>query len=99
VKEDKPTMSKSKPIPSRSPKRKKQETQYNKEARQFKEDHPHCLAAIPNVCTGLTIDVHHMGGRENDLLLHQPLWLASCRMCHEWIHAHPIEARELKLLI
>jgi len=88
-----------KPIAPRSPKRKKQETQYNKEARQFKEDNPHCQAAISGVCTGLTHDVHHKGDRENDLLLYQPWWLATCRMCHKWIHAHPKEARELNLLI
>jgi len=97
-KEYKPTRSQ-KPIAPRSPKRKKQETQYNKEARQFKEDNPHCQAAIPGVCTGLTHDVHHKGDRENDLLLYQPWWLATCRMCHKWIHAHPKEARELNLLI
>ncbi len=98
-KEYKPTVNKNKPIASRSPKRKKQETQYNKEAKQFKVAHPHCQSSIPGVCTGLTIDVHHKGGRENDLLLYQPWWLATCRKCHEWIHAHPIEARELNLLI
>jgi hypothetical protein len=88
-----------KPIAPRSPKRAKQERQYSKECRQFKEDNPHCKAAIPGVCTGLTYDVHHKGGRENDLLLYQPWWLATCRMCHEWIHANPKEARELNLLI
>jgi hypothetical protein len=88
-----------KSIAPRSPKRAKQERQYSKEAKQFKEDNPHCNAAIPGVCTGLTFDVHHKGGRENDLLLYVPWWLATCRMCHDWIHANPKEARELNLLI
>lgn len=96
--EDKPTKSR-KPIPPRSPKRKKQETQYNKEVRVWKEEHPHCEAAIPGECTGMTHDIHHKGGRENDLLLYVPWWLCTCRSCHAWIHAHPIEARELNLLI
>jgi len=93
-KEYKPTKS-VKPIPSRSPKRQKQETQYNREAKQFKEDNPHCKAGIPGQCTGRTTEVHHIAGRIGLMLLYQPYWLATCHECHVWIEAHPIEAKEL----
>ena len=94
AKKHKPTRSK-KPIAPRSAKRAKQERSYSKEAKAFKELHPMCKAGIPNQCTGQTTDVHHMAGRIGDMLLYQPLWLPVCRGCHDWIEAHPIEAKEL----
>ena len=84
-----------KPIAPRSPKRAKQERQYSKECRQFKEDNPHCNAGIAGHCTGTTSEVHHIAGRIGDLLLYQPLWLPVCHACHVWIEGHPIEAKEL----
>ena len=93
-KEDKPTKPR-KSIAPRSPKRQKQESKYNREARPFKEDNPHCKAGIPGKCTGMTTDVHHMAGRVGEMLLYQPYWLPVCRACHDWIEAHPIEAKEL----
>jgi len=90
----KPKLS-SKPIRNRSPKRAKQEGEYSKEAKAFKEEHPFCQACLPGICTGKTHDVHHKAGRVADLLLDQEYWLAVCRQCHEWIETHPIEARDL----
>ena len=90
----KPKLS-SKPIARRSPKRAKQEGEYSKKAKAFKEEHSFCQACLPNICTSKTNDVHHMKGRVADLLLDEEYWLAVCRSCHEWIEANPIEARDL----
>jgi len=94
----KPTLNR-KPLRARSPKRAKQEAQYNKECRAFKEKHPNCKAALLGVCTGYTQDVHHKGGRIGDDLLDQSMWLPVCRSCHEWIENHLTEAKELGLSI
>ena len=37
-------------------------------------------------------EVHHKLGREGLLLFDVRHWLPVCRTCHDWIHAHPIEA-------
>ena len=84
-----------KSIAPRSPKRQKQETQYNKRAKLFKEENPHCNIGIPGTCTHFTQDVHHEGGRENDLLLKEEWWRATCRACHNWVGDNPAEAIEL----
>jgi len=93
-KEDKPTKI-PKPIPSRSPKRQKQETEYNKRARVFKENNPLCQIGIPGVCTHKTHDVHHEGGKENDLLLKEEWWRAACRPCHDWVTVNTEAAIDL----
>ena len=92
-KEYKPT--KSKPIASRSPKRTKEETEYNKRARIFKDNNPHCQIGIPGKCTHKTNDVHHEGGKENHLLLKEEWWRAACRACHDWVTLNTEAAIEL----
>lgn len=44
-------------------------------------------------------DVHHKAGRRGDAYLDETTWLAVCRTCHDWIHAHPAEARKLGLIV
>jgi hypothetical protein len=46
------------------------------------------------------IEVHHTySGKDRDkYYLDVKTWLAVCRDCHNWIHAHPAEARELGYL-
>lgn len=84
-----------KPLRSHSPKREKQEQQYNKRAREWKLEHVHCEIAISGVCTHKTRDVHHMKGRENDLLLDERWWKAACRECHQWVTKNSAEAIQL----
>jgi hypothetical protein len=93
----KPTASK--PIRSRSVKRAKQESLYNKEAKAFKINNPICQAGIQNVCTTHTSDVHHKAGRIGEMLLEQSKWLAVCRACHNWIETNRKEAMERGFLI
>lgn len=90
----KPT-ARQKPIPPRSPKRSKQESQYGKLRKEFLSKYPMCQAHLPNTCTQIATDVHHMKGRIGNLLLNQTYWLALCRGCHNWIENHPEAAKEL----
>lgn len=97
VSKNKPTTKK--PLRSRSPKRSKQEAQYSKQSKPFKEAHPVCTVSLPNICTYHTTDVHHKDGRVEDKLTDEKDWIATCRACHMWIHEHPQEARDLGYLI
>lgn len=82
-------------IPSRSPKRAKEEQEYSRRRKEFLSQHPMCQAHIPGVCTGQATDVHHKAGRVGDLLLNILYWLAACRACHTYIELHPKEAKEM----
>jgi hypothetical protein len=82
-------------ISPRSPKRSKQEAEYSKLRKEFLTKHPMCQAHLPQVCTQVSTDVHHMKGRIGDLLLDQAHWLSVCRGCHYWIEMRPQEAKEL----
>jgi len=44
------------------------------------------------------LDVHHTRGRAGTLLLDWRHWRALRRECHEWVAAHPVEARRRGLL-
>lgn len=87
-----------KPIAYRSPKRAKEEREYNKQAKSFKLANPDCAARLKG-CTGGTTDVHHMKGRDGDLLLDQHYWLPVCNHCHRWIELNPVKAKILGLSV
>lgn len=82
-------------VPSRSPKRAKEEQEYSIRRKEFLSKNCMCQAHIPGVCRGQATDVHHKAGRVGDLLLNILYWLAACRACHEWIEMHPKEAKEM----
>lgn len=44
-------------------------------------------------------EIHHLDGRENELLLDESKWLAVSREGHSWIHAHSNEARKRGWLV
>jgi hypothetical protein len=83
-----------KPLPSRSPKRKKEEAQYLKLRLDFLNKHPMCQAHLQG-CKTYATEVHHKAGRTGDLFLDPKYWLSTCRPCHAWIENHPEEAKEL----
>lgn len=60
------------------------------------EERPSITRAEHKACevchTACATDVHHKLGREGLLLFDVRHWLPVCRPCHDWIHAHPIEA-------
>lgn len=82
------------PIPSRSPKRTKEEKIYQGKRIIFLSEHPVCEMHLP-FCTIQSTDVHHMEGRIGELLLDVTKWKAACRACHNWVETHPKEAIEL----
>lgn len=91
---NKPTARK-KPIPKASPKRRIQETLYSRSRKVFINNHPKCEANLPQVCTKISTDVHHMKGRVGSLFLDERYWLSVCRGCHYWIEMRPEEAKLL----
>jgi hypothetical protein len=62
---------------------------YTAQRRVFLAAHPKCQVCGERPAT----DVHHMAGR-GIRLNDESTFLATCRACHDWIHAHPAEARE-----
>lgn len=90
---------KRKTIRPRSVKRSKQERLYLAKRTKFLAEHPHCEIAIPGICTSRSSEVHHTNGRDNDMLVDETFWKATCRACHQHTHLNPKEARELGNLI
>ena len=97
AKSSKPTYRK--PLANRSVKRAKQEREYLKVRKSFLLSSQSCQAHLPNICSRQVTDLHHMKGRIGDLLTDPTFFLALCRPCHDWIHTHPKDARELDLLM
>src|SRR5687768_7920981 len=61
--------------------------QYSIQRKRFLEENTICPV------TGLpTVDVHHAFGR-GPYLLDESTWIAVSREGHDWIHAHPNQAR------
>lgn len=95
----KPTI-KAKPIPPRSQKRSKEERLYAAKRIIFIQEHECCMIHLPGICTNKTTDVHHSysGKDRQQYFLDESTWYATCRACHNWIHQHSKEARELGYL-
>jgi hypothetical protein len=81
-------------IPQVSSKRKKKDLEYSKLRKRFLTDNPLCMVKV-NGCGHGATDVHHKfsGSDRDTYYLVQSTWLAVCRACHDWIHAHPKESR------
>tara|TARA_R110001606_G_scaffold397831_1_gene575359 strand:- start:248 stop:652 length:405 start_codon:yes stop_codon:yes gene_type:complete len=88
-----------KPINKKSKKRLVLDQAYSKLRKKFMEANPICQAALP-CCNGASTDVHHKnaGSDRSEYYLVVSTWLSVCRPCHDYIHTHPKEARELNLL-
>jgi len=88
-----------KPIKHVSKIRSKESSEYNKLRIRYLIDHPNCEIHLPK-CTLTSTDIHHtFSGKDRaKYYLDTSTWKASCRRCHEWVHNHSKEARELNLL-
>ena len=86
-------------IPPVSSKRKKKDQEYLKLRERFLTQNHLCQLAVAG-CTNGATDVHHTyaGANRDAFYLVQSTWLAVCRNCHDWIHAHPAEARIMNWL-
>lgn len=74
------------PIRKVSKKRQAQLDEYSSRRIRFLQQHPRCGALLKR-CTEEATEVHHMKGKENDLLLDEIYWLPICRSCHVIITA------------
>ncbi len=77
-----------------SSKRKKKDQEYMKLRARFLTDFSLCQMAVKG-CSINATDVHHTyaGANRDAFYLVQSTWLAVCRNCHDWVHAHPKESR------
>lgn len=71
-----------KPISKRSAKRESEEREYSKLRKQYLAIHEYCEV---EGCRCLATEIHHKGGRENDLLLNTDLFMSVCRDHHREI--------------
>lgn len=68
---------------------------YYKVRSEYLAAHPVC-----EVCgVAKSKDIHHKAGRYSGNYTNVATFMAVCRPCHDYIHAHPKEARERELLI
>lgn len=77
-----------------SNKRSVQLKEYSKLRISYLTDNPICNIQLPH-CTHDSTEVHHMKGKEGDLLLMVEYFKAACRSCHDWVTEHSNEAIEL----
>jgi hypothetical protein len=82
-----------------SDKRMRELAQYRKDRIKFLTARPQCGAQIFPICTYEATQVHHKGGRENDLLLEQSLWLPICHGCHQFVTENSKQAIEWGLSV
>lgn len=86
-------------VPQVSSKRKKKDAEYLRLRERFLTENPICQISVAGCMNGAT-DVHHTyaGSNRDAFYLVQSTWKATCRVCHNWVHEHPEEARILGYL-
>lgn len=87
------------PISKRSTKKAAEDRIYSKKRKKFLEDNPMCQIHLQD-CLGLASEIHHTySGKDRAThYLEIETWLGTCRNCHQWVHLHSKEARNLGLL-
>lgn len=83
-------------IPQVSSKRKKKDAEYSKLRQRYLTENPLCMIKVKG-CTHFATDVHHTfnGANRDAFYLVQSTWMSLCRNCHDWVHLHSKEAREM----
>ena len=86
-------------IPLVSSKKKKLDEEYLKLRERFLTERNMCEVKVPG-CMMHATDVHHTysGADRSVYYLIQSTWLPVCRACHNWVHEHPEQSRELGYL-
>lgn len=72
--------------------------EYLKKRKAYLAANPYCEALALHglyVCEIKSCDVHHIAGRRGGNLLNEDTWLPVCRPCHDFIHSHPKESKEM----
>ena len=84
------------PKPKGNPQRKRRDQKqraYNKAKRDMADQILFCRrCGSPH-----NIEAHHEGGRDGERMSDPGNLAPLCHDCHMWVHAHPLEARELGL--
>lgn len=70
---------------------------YSDKRKAFMLENPICEARLEG-CLGQATECHHANGREGKNFLDVSTWKALCNSCHEFVHRHPNQAREIGLL-
>jgi hypothetical protein len=88
------------PIKKLSDKRKSHTSEYLKLRLEYLNNHQHCEVNIEGMCKGYSTEIHHTysGKDRNKYFLDTSTWKAVDRSCHQWIHLHPKESRDLGFL-
>jgi hypothetical protein len=84
-------------IKKTSDKKKKLDAVYSKLRKIQLEKYSVCQINTAD-CTKQSTEIHHAAYRTGDNFLGVDTWFATCRACHQWVHANPKEARELGFL-
>lgn len=90
-KKDKPLR---KPISPVSPKQAQRLRTYRTVRDEYFKEHPICEYPL---CNSREIQLHHMAGRNGDLLTDKRYFKSLCDKHHKWVELHPSEAKELGL--
>ena len=93
-KNKKPAKGTRKRIKPISDKRAEELKEYRRVRDVYKCKHPKCER-----CGNDASEIHHKNGRNGARLVDDEYFMSVCRKCHNWIHANPEKARELKYLI
>lgn len=86
------------PIRAVSPKRAAQNSEYSRVRTAYLNSHPICARCASEGRNAPATQIHDAGGREGARLVDSSLFIGCCGPCHDWIHAHPLAAREVGLL-
>jgi len=86
--------SKQKPIAKVSSKQLERLKVYSTAKKEYFADHPRC--EFPG-CSSLEKTLHHMCGRNGDLLFNKTFFKTLCPRHHEWVEQHPTSAKEIGL--
>jgi hypothetical protein len=73
-----------------SAKRAKDGPQYSKLRAEFLKAHPICQR---RGCFSSATEIHHKA-RRGKFLLRTDTWMSACRLCHDYIEAHPAWATD-----
>lgn len=83
------------PIRKVTAKRAKANREYSTARLIHLEAHPFCERCLRDGQQIIATDIHHLAGRDGERLIDSENFLSTCRTCHEWLHAHPQEAKQL----
>lgn len=86
------TKSPPKKLNKRSSKKVKEDAEYSLLRKEYLETHELCEIKWPG-CKRFSIEIHHTDYR-GESYLDVSTWKASCRSCHDEVHANPNLARE-----